>query len=272
MLQVYDRVLPSRSVSTLLALGAFVVILMFAQGLIDMIRGRIRTRVASDLDEKLSRRIYDVVVRLPLKANTRGDGWLPICYLDAIRSFLSGQGPSALFDLPRIPIYLAIIVSFHTVLGLTALIGAIVLGGLTVLTKLLTRRPMLAGTEAGAVRNGFAQAGQRNAEVLAAMGMVSRLGARWETANRAFMTSNRNVSDIAGGFGSVSRAMRMMLQSGVLVVGAFFVVHGQATGGSLSPVQSWWHGQWRRLILRLPIGGAWCLRARAGAGSTGCWH
>jgi ATP-binding cassette, subfamily C, type I secretion system permease/ATPase len=231
MLQVYDRVLPSRSVSTLLALGALVVVLLFAQGLIDIIRGRILTRVASDLDEKLSARIYGVVVRLPLKADTRGDGLQPMRELDAIRSFMSGQGPSALFDLPWIPIYLAIIFSFHTMLGWTALIGALVLGGLTLLTELMTRRPMIAATEAGAARNGFAQAGQRNAEVLAAMGMSTRVGARWELANREFMASNRKVSDIAGGFGSMSRALRMMLQSGVLAVGAFLVIHGQATGG-----------------------------------------
>jgi len=231
MLQVYDRVLPSRSVSTLVALGVLVAVLLLAQGILDMIRSRILSRVAGSIDEQLSTRVYETVMRLPLKANVRGDGLQPMRDLDAVRTFLSGSGPSALFDLPWMPIYLAIIFSFHTMLGVTAAVGASLLIIMTLLTELLTRRPMQDATDAGAVRSGLAQAGQRNAEVLAAMGMSGRLTSRWNEANHEFVSHHRSASDVAGGFGSFSRALRMLLQSAVLGVGAFLVIQGEATAG-----------------------------------------
>ena len=113
MLQIYDRVLPSRSVPTLVALAILVAGLFMAQGILDMIRGRILSRIGISFDEALSGRVYDTIVRLPLKSASRGDGLQPLRDLDAIRAFLSGQGPAALFDLPWLPVYLAIIFSFH---------------------------------------------------------------------------------------------------------------------------------------------------------------
>src|SRR6476660_5375244 len=84
MLEIYDRVLPSRSVPTLVALLIFVTGLYFAQGLIDLIRGRILVRVGNSLDEALSARIYDTIVRLPLKAGNKGEGLQPLRDLDAV--------------------------------------------------------------------------------------------------------------------------------------------------------------------------------------------
>ena len=232
MLQVYDRVLPSRSVSTLVALGCLVAVLFLVQGLFDIIRGRILSRVAAAIDEKLSSRVYEATMRLPLKArSSNGDGLQPLRDLDAVRAFLSGSGPSALFDLPWLPIYIAIIFSFHFALGVTASAGAVILIALTVMTEYRARRPMMAATDAGVLRNGLAQAGQRNAEVLAAMGMSGRLTARWNAANSAFVGKHCAASDVAGGFGSLSRALRMLLQSAVLGVGAFLVIQGEATAG-----------------------------------------
>ena len=113
MLEVYDRVLPSRSVPTLIGLVILAAGLYTAQGLLDMIRGRILVRIGSRLDEALSGRVYETIVRLPLKVGNRNDGLQPLRDLDAVRSFLSGTGPTALFDLPWLPIYLAICFLFH---------------------------------------------------------------------------------------------------------------------------------------------------------------
>lgn len=231
MLQIYDRVLPGKSVSTLIALAILAAGLLLAQGMLDAIRSRILSRIGGTLDEALSARVYDTIVRLPLKANPRGDGLQPLRDLDSIRSFLSSQGPAALFDLPWIPIYLLIIYAFHPMLGLTALIGALVLVTLTLLTEFLTRKPLREATEAVVARNGLAQAGRRNAEILASLGMSARIGARWATANTAYQTSNRRASDVAGTLGAFSRSLRMILQSAVLGVGAYFVIQGQATPG-----------------------------------------
>ena len=100
MLEVYDRVLPSRSVPTLVALLILTAGLYAAQGFIDAIRSRILVRIGDSLDETMSMRVYDAIVRLPLKIGGKGDGSQPIRDLDSVRGFLSGAGPSAFFDLP----------------------------------------------------------------------------------------------------------------------------------------------------------------------------
>src|SRR5271154_6548981 len=153
MLEVYDRVLPSRSVPTLVALLILVAVLYAAQGVIDMIRSRILVRIGNSLDEAMSLRVYDTIVRLPLKVGGKSEAAQPIRDLDSVRTFLSGLGPVALFDLPWMPVYLAICFLFHTYIGLTALVGAVILVALTVATELQTRRPTRSATQFAAARN-----------------------------------------------------------------------------------------------------------------------
>ncbi|MDO8878058.1 MAG: type I secretion system permease/ATPase [Pseudolabrys sp.] len=231
MLEVYDRVLPSRSTPTLIGLTILVAGLFVALGLLDAIRGRILARVGSSLDEALSGRVYDTMVRLPLRAGNRGDGNQPLRDLDAIRSYLGSLGPVALFDLPWIPLYLAVCFLFHPLIGLTALVGAIILIALTLLTETLTMAPAKAAQEAAIARNGLAEASRRNAEALAAMGMFARMADRWAQANRAYISSQQRTSDVGGGLGAISKVLRMMLQSGVLAVGAYLVIHQEASAG-----------------------------------------
>jgi len=231
MLEVYDRVLPSRSTPTLIGLTVLVAGLFAALGLLDAIRGRILARIGGSLDETLSGRVYDTMVRLPLRAGDRGDGNQPLRDLDAIRSYLSGLGPVAMFDLPWIPLYLAVCFVFHPLIGLTALIGALILIALTMLTEVLTRVPARAAQEAAVARNGLADASRRNAEALIAMGMFGRMAARWGQANRQYLNNQQRTSDVGGGLGAISKVLRLMLQSGVLAVGAYLVIHQEATAG-----------------------------------------
>ena len=231
MLEIYDRVLPSRSVPTLVGLVILAAGLFAAQGMLDMIRGRMLVRIGSRLDETLSGRIYEAIVRLPLKVGHRNDGLQPMRDLDNVRSFLSGLGPTALFDLPWLPIYLIICFLFHPYIGLAALFGAIVLAILTIMTEVKTREPTLEATKFAVARSTLAEASRRNAEVLTAMGMTSRIAAHWGEANSKYMASQRVASDVAGGFGSMSKVLRMMLQSGVLAVGAYLVIYQQASAG-----------------------------------------
>ena len=231
MLEIYDRVLPSRSIPTLVALVILAAVLFTAQGLLDMIRGRVLIRIGARLDEQLSPRVYETIVRLPLKVGNRSDGLQPLRDLDSVRSFLSGPGPTALFDLPWLPIYLAICFAFHPYIGLAALVGAIVLGCLTLMTEVLTREPTQEATRFGTTRTALAEASRRNAEAMKAMGMMPRIAALWHDANNKYMHSQQRASDVAGGFGSASKALRMMLQSAVLAVGAYLVINQLATGG-----------------------------------------
>jgi ATP-binding cassette subfamily C protein PrsD len=231
MLEVYDRVLPSRSVPTLIGLVILASGLYAALGLLDLIRARILVRIGARLDESLSGRIYETIVRLPLKIGNRNDGLQPLRDLDSLRSFLSGSGPTALFDLPWLPVYLIICFLFHPYIGLAALFGAIILGVITFLTETMTRDPMRAATGFAMTRTALAETSRRNAEVLAAMGMTGRISVLWADANSKYLAAQQRASDVAGGFGSASKVLRMMLQSGVLAVGAYLVIYQQATAG-----------------------------------------
>ncbi|MFF9386594.1 type I secretion system permease/ATPase [Methylobacterium sp. NPDC097303] len=231
MLEVYDRVIPSRSVPTLIGLCALALVLYAFQGVLETIRARILARIGAALDESLSGRVFDLVVRAPLKGTSQGDGLLPLRDLDQIRAFLAGTGPSAFFDLPWMPVYLAICFLFHPLIGVAALLGLAVLGALTFLTDSASKGPTQAATGHGMRRNGLAEAGRRNAEVLTAMGMQQRLAARWALANRDYRAAHQTVSDVGGGYGAGSKVFRMALQSGVLALGAWLVIHNEATAG-----------------------------------------
>jgi ATP-binding cassette, subfamily C, bacterial PrsD len=231
MLEVYDRVVPSRSVPTLVGLAILAGVLYTAQGILDLIRGRILVRIGTSLDDALGKRVFEMVTRLPLKVGQRNDGLQPIRDLDSVRSFLSGLGPVAIFDLPWMPFYIAICFAFHPLIGITALGGAIILTMVTFITEYTTRKSIAESTSYSITRNGLAEASRRNAEALIAMGMVGRMVHRWAGANRKFLESQRRVSDVAGGLGAVSKVFRMTLQSAVLAVGAYLVIYQMATAG-----------------------------------------
>ncbi len=237
MLEIYDRVLPSHSIPTLIALLSLRPALYAVLGILDLIRGRILVRVGASLDEAISDRVYDALVCLPLKAGNRGDGLQSLRHLDSLRSFLSGMGPIALFDLPWIPLYLIICFAFHMLIGLTALFGAIILCVLTILTEVYTRDPA-----SRSWARDVAQQPRRNkpAQCRSAGrdGNDPPLGGRWRETNRKYIASQQQTSDIASGFASTSKVLRMVLQSAVLAVGAYLVINQQATAGIIIAVRS----------------------------------
>jgi len=187
MLEVYDRVLPSRSVPTLVGLVILAGGLYIAQGFLDLLRGRILGRIGTSLDEAINARVFETVVRLPLLVGNRNEGLQPLRDLDNVRSFLGTMGPGAFFDLPWLPFYLAICFAFHWLLGTTALIGAVILVALTLVTEFLSRQPARDAMTLAARRNDLAATSRRNAEVLVAMGMSGRLTKRWTEANESYL-------------------------------------------------------------------------------------
>ncbi len=231
MLEIYDRVLPSRSIPTLVGLVILAGGLYIAQGALDLIRGRILVRIGTSLDETLNARVFETVVRLPLMVGGRNEGLQPLRDLDNVRSFLSSMGPGAFFDLPWLPFYLAICFAFHVMIGVTALVGAIILVALTIATEFMSREPAREAMGLAARRNDLAATSRRNAEVLVAMGMSGRLTRRWSEANEKYLAGNQRASDVAGGLGAIAKVMRMTLQSAVLAVGAYLVIHQEATAG-----------------------------------------
>ena len=231
MLEIYDRVLPSRSVPTLIGLSALAAVLFTFQALLEITRGRLLVRIGNQLDCKLGARVYDLVVGLPLRARPGSDGLQPVRDLDTVRSFLSGLGPTALFDLPWIPLYVAICFAFHVMIGVTVLCGAIILVALTLTTEFLSRRPIKAATTQAALRSRLAEISRRNADVLTAMGMSESLRGRWLDLGREHLAQQKRVNDVAGGLGATGRVLRMALQSAVLGIGAYLVIQQEATAG-----------------------------------------
>ncbi|TIX01632.1 MAG: type I secretion system permease/ATPase [Mesorhizobium sp.] len=231
MLQVYDRVIPGRSVPTLVGLAVFAAMLFVFQGVLELIRSRLLVRIGMALDARLSGQVYTALMRLPLRAKLTGDGLQSLRDLDQVRSFLSSVGPTALFDLPWMPLYLAICFLFHFWIGMTALLGAIILFGLTLLAEVRTKEPAKRANLQAAARNTLAEATRRNVEVLQAMGFGPRIAERWSGVNADYLRTNAKASDLAGTLGTISKVVRMMLQSGILAIGAYLVIHQEATGG-----------------------------------------
>jgi ATP-binding cassette subfamily C protein len=231
MMEVYDRVLPSRSIPTLVGLSVIIVVLYLFQGLFDMIRGRILARIGAAMDEELSQKVFQSQLIAPLRSSQEGDGQQPLRDLDQIRAFLAGGGPSALFDLPWMPLYLFVCFAFHPLIGLVTLSGALLLIIMTFLTEAFTRGASREAVGAALSRNGIAEGARRNAEAVHAMGMAQRIGSRWAEANARYLAHQQRASDVSGGFGAISKVLRMLLQSAVLGAGAYLVIDGQATGG-----------------------------------------
>ncbi|WP_455296633.1 type I secretion system permease/ATPase [Brucella pituitosa] len=231
MLQVYDRVLVSRSIPTLVGLSILAGGLYIFQFLLDVIRSRVLIRIGEAFDVKWSTSVHHAIVTLPLRARLPGDGLQPLRDLDNVRVFLSGQGPTAFFDLPWIPLYLGICFLFHFWLGVTALAGAIILVSITLLTNYLTKRRIQDSVKCSAVRNALIDSARRNAEAVRVLGMSSRIRDRWSVVNAEYLSENRSIADLVGALGGLAKCLRIMLQSALLAVGAYLVVTEQTSAG-----------------------------------------
>nr|WP_205926159.1 type I secretion system permease/ATPase [Rhizobium sp. P38BS-XIX] len=258
MLQVYDRVIPSRSLPTLFGLAVIVATLFLFQGALELLRSMLLARIGMALDERLNHKIFRALLLLPTQKQTSDDGLQSLRDLEQIRTFMSGNGSAALFDLPWMPFYLLLCFLFHVWIGITALSGAILLIGITVLAETLSRRPALEASKASATRLGFAQAARRNWEAAISMGFAGRLTAKWTGMNDDYLRHQSVVGTTVGALTITAKMARMMLQSAVLAVGAILVIRQQATGGiiiassilvtrALAPVELA-IGQWKGFV------------------------
>ncbi|ESZ72275.1 type I secretion protein [Mesorhizobium sp. L103C119B0] len=231
MLQVYDRVMPSRSIPTLVGMTIVMVWLYAAYGLLDFVRLRLLVRIGNTLDHRLRRQAFEASLLLPLRTGHDGARVQPVRDLDQIRSFVSGPGPTAFFDMPWIPVYIAFIFMLHPWLGILATAGATVIVLLTLVAEALGRAPGRRATESVVARSAFSDAGRRNAEIIRAMGLSVRFATFWSHQSSRFLADQRRLSDIVGFTSAMSRTLRMMLQSLMLGLGAYLVISGEATSG-----------------------------------------
>jgi PrtD family type I secretion system ABC transporter len=231
MLEVYDRALPSRSVPTLLGLLTIALLMYLSLGVLEIFRARILSRIGAGFDFNMAGRAYDLLLDLPLRLGLRGETAQPVRDLDAIRSFLTGLGPTAVFDLPWVPFYIGLCFLFHVWIGVTATAGVVILAILTLATELLTKRPAAQATAVHGQRLSGADRDRRNAEVIAAMGLKQHLKAKWLSASRTHLAANLAMTDLTGTIGTISKVFRMVLQSTVLAVGALLVMRQEASAG-----------------------------------------
>lgn len=231
MLQIYDRVLPSQSIPTLVGFTIGMLGLYAVYGVLDFIRLRLLVRIGSRLHRTLQQRVFAISLSLPLIAGEDASRTHPLRDLDQLRGFLSGLGPTVVFDAPWIPFYLVIIYLLHPSLGILATAGAAVVITLTVVAEIFARGPAMHASEALLSQRVLADSGRRNAEVVHAMGLSSRIGHRWSEATRAYLAYQERLSDVVGAAGSLTKALRMALQSSVLGLGAYLVIGGEASPG-----------------------------------------
>ncbi|MDR6667979.1 type I secretion system permease/ATPase [Rhizobium sp. 1399] len=233
MLEVYDRVIPSGSLPTLVALSSLAIGLYGFSGLLDVIRGRVLSRMAGVIDLSLSDRVVTVIAGVSLRTQMSGDILKPVQEMDQIRMFLGSAAPAALFDLPWVPIYLAVCFFLHPLIGGLAACAIFILVGLTVATDVFTRTRIRQAASSIATRNRLGEAAHRNAEAIFAMGMQKQVERRWADAHGALTDQQRLNGDIASLFASISKTLRQAVQSASLALGAYLVVHGDMSGGMI---------------------------------------
>jgi ATP-binding cassette subfamily C protein PrsD len=256
MLQVYDRVLASRSVPTLLALTGLIIVLYAFSALLDALRTRIAVRVGNAIDANWSPRVFAAVLKGRLVNSTKGPD--PVRDLDTARQFVSSGGPLALLDLPWLPIYLLLVFMLHPLLGIVCAVGAVVISGMAVASEIFLREPGRASTVASVKRQQLDDDARVNAESIRAMGMMNEIGALWRERNAELASTQQDQADQSSSYSSATKAFRYFLQSAVLAVGAFLVIQGEVTGGvmigasmissrALAPIEAL-VGQWRPLL------------------------
>ncbi|MDR5652256.1 type I secretion system permease/ATPase [Ruixingdingia sedimenti] len=233
MLQIYDRALGSGSLPTLVAISVLAIGLYFAQGLFDIIRGQILVRIGARMDARMAPLAHRVVIDMPRHGYSTTEALERGRDVDTLRGFLGSQAPVALFDLVWMPLFVAFVYALHPLLGAITLGGAVVLALLTVATELMSRGVNDQAQKAMVRRNAIADSNARNAEVLRAMGMGPQAVARFRTVNDDHLGLQTRATDLTGTFGAIARVLRMMLQSGVLGLGAYLVIMGQLTPGAI---------------------------------------
>ncbi len=230
MLQVYDRVLASRSHETLFLLTMVLVWMFVTLGLLEYVRSRMLVRLGSRLDHQLHGRIYRVVMKRalhnPAEASDR-----PLSDLAKVRQFVAGNATFAFFDSPWIPIYIGVLFLFDPWFGWFALFAAAALSVLALVNELSTRHPQQCASEAQLHAGNIINAQMRNAEALHAMGMQKALQGRWLDRHLESLSALSSAADRAGAWMNLSKTLRHLFQSLMLGLGAWLAIDGQITAG-----------------------------------------
>ena len=232
MLQVYDRVIPSSSVPTLIALSLIVLILYIFYGVLDFVRTRILVRIGRRIEETMRARVFDAMAHLALKRNNNAGGQ-PVQDLSTIRQFLGGQGPLAFMDMPFVPIFLLVCFLLHWVLGVVALVSAAIIFVFAVLTERASRQPLAQANSASVKANAITEEARRNAEALHSLGMKGAIRRNWTKIQHEALDFQTRANDAGARYSMFSKVFRMITQSAMLGAGAWLAIKHEISGGSI---------------------------------------
>ncbi len=252
MLQVYDRVLVSRSHDTLLYLSIVAIAALLVFGVLEFIRSRVLIRISGQFDRQLSKKVFQTVMQ-------SGSGAQPFRDLETIRSFFTGPSLLALFDSPWTPIYIIIIYFLHPMLGHVVLVGGLVLFAIAVSNELLTRKPLQDSAVETAQANQFTELSSRNHDAIKAMGMLPGLTAVWKNWHDAGLAYQSQASDRASYISGSAKFVRFFIQVASLGTGAYLAINEIITPGTmiaasiissraLAPIESA-IGGWRSFLM-----------------------
>ena len=258
MLQVYDRVLPSRSGATLAGLTVILLIAYLLQAYLDAARSRMLARIGALFDAALQEPTYNALARAPLKGAPTAAVMQPLRDLELVRGFLSGMGPTAFLDMPWIPVFVLALFIFHPVIGLTAAAGAGLIIATTLIADRHSKKFAHSATQWALQRTALAEATARNAEALHSLGMRGRFLRTWCQLNEASIAETMRMRDVEADVGAFAKLLRYVLQSAILGIGAALVISDQASGGimiassimmgrALAPIEVVL-GTWKQLV------------------------
>lgn len=232
MLQVYDRVLTSRSNVTLLMITLVAMGLLVVYALLEMSRTQLLVRTGIKFDSLLSGNLFRTIFRGHLR-NPGGAYSQALRDMDTLREFLTGSGIIVFCDAPWVPVYIAVCFIFHPYLGLLALVGAILIFALALSNELATKNLLKKGSVLSVAANSYATSSLRNAEVIHAMGMLESIHQRWEDRHHQTLACQARASDSAGLILASSKFVRIGLQVGVLGMGAYLAVENIISPGMM---------------------------------------
>ena len=231
MLQVYDRVMSSGSLSTLSSLTIIMVALLMASGGFEWVRSRILISASNRIEKNLRGRVTQAAFKNALLSGGKGGGAQSLSDLSSLRQFLTGNGLFAFFDAPWFPVYVAVMFMFHTWFGVAAIISGIIMVALAYANEVMTRnRLQEANALASNVANQF-NGSLRNAEIIAAMGMADDIRGRQEFSADQVLVLQTEASSKAAIVANISKSFRMITQSLLLGLGALLALQGQISPG-----------------------------------------
>ncbi len=233
MLQVYDRVLPSSSVPTLVVLTGLVLFLFALFGLLDFVRSRLLSRLGVYIVQRLKGRMVDGVVRLAVQTGGASMAMRPLRDLEVIKSYYSGPAFAFWFDVPGVPLYLAAIFLMHPWLGMYALACIVILVPLALLFHRRAQRPLEDVEKAQQRLQAVASDTVAGAASIQAMGMGAAVEQRWLQSHDSGLLRDMTARDRTATLGAVTRPLRLAMQSLVLAVGAYLVILGEISAGAM---------------------------------------